>query len=253
MRPMSPAVRLPYDGRMSTPDPEPSPDPAPDPAPDLAPEPSPDAGRDGGVPAEPGERPPSSEPGAGRRLNRAPSHRYRAAAEAAPEAGSTQGGWRSAGSSRGPRPAGAVIGAVLVAIAGAVMLTLILGVLASTTGTFAVSGIASVAIGLLVANSAVPTRRDSDTGSSTPAREPGGLAAASLRRNQAIRLAMGIGIVMIVLAGLGVWLLARIEGGVLDPFTYLWTTFGFGLPVQAVVALIGSAWGAASGPIRWRE
>ena len=187
-----------------------------------------------------------------RRLNRPPSARY-GGAEAAARPGSTWGSWRSSGSSLGASPTRAVVGAVLVAVAGAAMLTLILGGLASTAGIFAVSGITSVAIGLLIANDAMPTRRGSDAGLSTSPSEAGGLAAAPLRRDQATRLAMGIGIGMIVLAGIGVWLLARLEGGVLDPITYLWTTFGFGLPVQAVVALIGSRWGAANGPIRWRQ
>ena len=58
---------------------------------------------------------------------------------------------------------------------------------------------------------------------------------------------------MIALTGIGVWALARVEGGVMDPISYLWTTFGFGLPAQAIVALVGSAWGAANGPVRWRQ
>ena len=58
---------------------------------------------------------------------------------------------------------------------------------------------------------------------------------------------------MLVATGLGVWLLARAEGGVLDPVSYLWTTFGVGLPFLTIVAIVGSAWGAANGPIRWRS
>ena len=58
---------------------------------------------------------------------------------------------------------------------------------------------------------------------------------------------------MVALAGLGTWLLARAEGGVMDPIGYLWTTFGFGFPAQAIVAVLAAAWGAASGPIRWRD
>ncbi|MBI2763696.1 MAG: hypothetical protein HYX54_08125 [Chloroflexi bacterium] len=77
-----------------------------------------------------------------------------------------------------------------------------------------------------------------------------GAGAAPLRRDQATRLAMGIAAAMIILAGIGVWLFGRLEGGVMDPISYLWTTFGFGLPAQALIAFIGSAWGAANGPIR---
>ncbi len=142
----------------------------------------------------------------------------------------------------------AVAAAVVAGVIGAALLILILGVLASTAGTFAVSGLASVAIGLLVATSAVPqtSRVGRQTGSASA-------FAAPLRRDQATRLAMGIAVGMIALAGLGVWLFGRFEGGVMDPITYLWTTFGFGLPAQAVIALIGSAWGAAVGPIRARS
>lgn len=139
----------------------------------------------------------------------------------------------------------ALVLAGLVAAIGATLLILILGVLASTAGTFAVSGLASVAVGLLVATAAVPQARQSGVTVASA-----GPAGAPLRRDQATRLAMGIAAAMIIVAGIGVWLFGRLEGGVMDPITYLWTTFGFGLPAQALIALIGSAWGAANGPIR---
>lgn len=130
----------------------------------------------------------------------------------------------------------------MVAVIGAALLTVILGVLTATAGTFAVSGLAGVVIGLLIASATVP---------GTVA--AGAMAPALLTRAAATRLAMGMAGAMIVLAGIGVWLLARAEGGVLDPISYIWTTFGFGIPAQAVVAVVAAAWGAANGPIRWRR
>ena len=146
---------------------------------------------------------------------------------------------------------------------GAAVLTIILGVFASTAGTFAISGLASVAIGLLVANGAIPGPRAvrpaapaTPTDATAPATgtpATGALSAPPFSRDRAARIAISIALGMIVLTGIGVWALARVEGGVMDPISYLWTTFGFGLPAQAIVALVGSAWGAANGPIRWRQ
>lgn len=137
---------------------------------------------------------------------------------------------------------------------GAAVLTVILGVFASTAGTFAISGLASVAIGLLVANGAIPGTRAARV-PATPAGPiaAGALAAPPFSRDRAVRIAITIALGMIALAGIGVGILARAEGGVMDPISYLWTTFGFGLPAQAIVALVGSAWGAANGPVRWRQ
>ena len=122
-----------------------------------------------------------------------------------------------------------------MAIVGAFALTVILGVILATTGTFVVSLLAGAAIGLLVSGATA------------------GPAPAPLSRGAAARVAIGLAVAMIVLAGAGTWLLARSEGGVMDPLSYLWTTFGFGIPAQAVLAVLAAAWGAASGPVRWRE
>lgn len=194
---------------------------------------------------EPGERPPDPGRGLPHRLDRAPSDRYRGRATTDP---ATTGRSESPLINEQRRVVRrAVIGACVAGTIGAGLLTVILAVLASTAGTFAVSAVASAAIGLIVASGTLPLR-------GAPAR-PGspGLDTAPLSRDQATGLAVGIALGMIVLAGLLVWLVARLEGGVMDPLTYLWTTFGFGLPAQAVVALVGSAWGAANGPIRWRS
>ena len=230
MWPMSLRDGLPYDGPMRAPESDPNPEPGERP-PSSAPESeisAPQSQSSVPQPAASASRP-------GRHLSRAPSERYRpAAGPGAPTTDSGQG--------TGTRPSRALARAVSAAIGvagiGAAMLTIILGALASTGGTFAITGFASVAIGLLISTAAVPQYR---------------ATAAPLRRDQAVRMASAIGVGMIIAAGAGVWVLARTEGGVMDPLNYLWTTFGFGLPAQALVALVGAAWGAASGPIRWRS
>ena len=151
-------------------------------------------------------------------LDHPPSHRYVNRSE------------RAAGVAAGTRPRvprRPLVAALLVAIVGAAGLTVILGVFLATAGTFVVSGLGGAAIGLLI-------------------------AAAPLSRHDAERMAVSVATGMIVLAGLGVWIIARAEGGVMDPLSYLWTTFGLGLPAQALVAILAAAWGAANGPIRWR-
>jgi len=139
-----------------------------------------------------------------------------------------------------------LVAALLVAIVGAAGLTVILGVFLATAGTFLVSGLGGAAIGLLVASATVPGA------GATPGTGAARIGPAPLSRHDAERMAVSIATGMIVLAGLGVWIVARAEGGVMDPLSYLWTTFGLGLPAQALVAILAAAWGAANGPIRWR-
>lgn len=138
-------------------------------------------------------------------------------------------------------PRAPIVAAAAVAALGAGILALILAVLTSTSGTFAISGAGGLAIGLLISSAAV---------AKIP-RSAGGVAP--LTRSSAVRLSVGLAIGMVILAASITWLVALSEGGVLDPFTYLWTTFGFGLPAQALVAVLAAAWGASAGPIRWRS
>jgi len=133
----------------------------------------------------------------------------------------------SAASRTTPRRRGPLVAAVATGLVGAALLTVIMGIFASTAGTLFVSGVAGALVGLLVAG-AVP-------------------------RSQATRVALTIAGGTLVVTGVAVWILARAEGGVMDPITYLWTTFGFGIPAQALVAIVAAAWGAGSGPIRWRS
>ncbi len=151
-------------------------------------------------------------------------------------------------------PRGALVVALIVALLGAAVLTLLVGVLATTGGTLLVSGVAGAAIGLMIASATLPGSVSFPGSATLPGSGPRPVStAAALTRQAASRLAMGIAVGMILLAGLAVWILARNEGGVMDPIGYLWTTFGFGIPAQGVVALIAAAWGAANGPVRWRR
>ena len=121
-----------------------------------------------------------------------------------------------------------------MAVAGAIAIAVILGLILATTGTFVVCLLAGAAIGLLVAGAAAGP-------------------APAISRTVAMRVAVGLGLGMVLLGGAATWVLARAEGGVMDPVSYLWTTFGFGILAQAIVAVLAAAWGAASGPIRWRD
>lgn len=122
----------------------------------------------------------------------------------------------------------------MVGVVGAVALGVILGLVLAPTGTFMVCLLAGAVIGLLVAGATVGP-------------------APAFSRGRATRLAIGLALGMVALGGLATWLIARAEGGVMDPVSYLWTTFGFGTVAQAIVAVLAAAWGAMSGPIRWRE
>jgi hypothetical protein len=187
---------------------------------------------------EPGERPPAA------RLSRPPSSRYQRGGSVLPEAGRRGASTGSADDrSEGGRASarGPILAAAVVAVLGAAAISVTLEILLLTSGTIALSAVAGGAIGLLVAGAAV-TRPAGGGGRQPPA----------LDRGQAVRVAVSIGVGMVVLGGVLAWLIARGEGGVLDPATYLWTTYGFGIPIQAVVAALAAAWGAASGPIRWR-
>jgi hypothetical protein len=186
---------------------------------------------------EPGERPPAA------RLSRPPSSRYRGSEAAPPGSGRGNAAPGATGESAGGRPSARrpILAATAVAVAGALAISVTLEILLLTSGTIALSAVAGGAIGLLVAGTAV-----------TRAVAGGGRLPPALGRGAAVRVAVSIAVGMIVLGSALAWLIARGEGGVLDPATYLWTTYGFGIPIQAIVAAVAAAWGAASGPIRWR-
>jgi hypothetical protein len=181
---------------------------------------------------EPGERPPVGGP---RKLDRAPSERYargaahgRAAAEGADAEGRTGFGTerRSAG--------GPIARAVATSLIGAAALVVVGGVLAVTSGLLFISGIAGAATGLLVAEAAVGDGR----------------AGAAMTRDRAVLLAVVIALGGTVVAVLGLWAVARAEGGALGPIDLLVQVYGLLIPAAAILGAITAGWGASVGPVR---
>jgi hypothetical protein len=128
---------------------------------------------------------------------------------------------------------GPLLRATLVAALGGVLLVVVGAVLASTAGLLFVAGATGAAGGLVLAGAAAP--RDE---------------AAPVNRRTVVWLAIGLVVLSVVLASLATWLVARAEGGVLDPLEYLWTTFGLFVPGELVLGAVGAAWGASAGPVR---
>jgi hypothetical protein len=119
----------------------------------------------------------------------------------------------------------------------ACVLFLVGGILEERRGLLAIAALGGAAIGLLAANAAA---------------SPDGVTPSPMTRRQVTRLAIGLAVATVTAAALGIWLHARLEGGVMDPLSYLWATLGLYVPAQAVIAAVAAAWGAGSGPIRWR-
>jgi hypothetical protein len=117
------------------------------------------------------------------------------------------------------------------------VLILVGGILEEQRGLLAIAALGGAVIGLLAAGAAA---------------SPDGVTPPLLPRRVVTRLAVGLALATIAAAGLGIWVHARLEGGVMDPLSYLWATLGLYVPAQAVIAAIAAAWGAGNGPIRWR-
>lgn len=175
----------------------------------------------------------------GTRLAVPPSSRYeRAVGGSGPVGGDGPAGGGEAGglaTSQRPEPRGAIVRAGAAGALGALALTGLVVIFAATTGTILVSGLTGAAMGLLIATAAVPSHS-------------GG--AAALERDEAVRLAVGMAVGAVIVAAGLIWIAGRLEGGVMDPVTYLWTTFGLGFPALAAVAALAAAWGASNGPVR---
>jgi hypothetical protein len=176
---------------------------------------------------EPGEvRGPSATapepPGSrsGRRLEQPPSARYAPAGPVTDDEGRA--------SLIGP-----LMQALVVAAVGAVLLFLVGAVEASTVGLVFVCGVMGAAIGLLLAKAAVG--RDG--------------APPALSRRAVLWLAVAIASGAVVVADIATWLYAIREGGVLGLVDYLFETFGPFVPGELLVAALGAAWGASSGPV----
>lgn len=168
---------------------------------------------------EPGEARDPRSRGSGRRLDQAPSERYASHEEAdGDDRGSLVGPLARAG---------------IAAVLGAALLFLVGAVVAETAGLVFVSGVMGAAIGLLLARASVA--------------ESG---APPLTRRAAAWLAIGLAAGAVVVAWVATWLYARQEGGTLGLLDYLLQTFGPFVPGELVVAALGAAWGASSGPVR---
>ena len=172
-------------------------------------------------PAEPGDAP-TSGPREPRRLAEPPSARY-----------GRSGG--AAGSLRGDGSAlpGPLVRATVVAFGGALLLTLVGAVFASTVGLLFVAGVAGAAIGLVLARAAVPL----------------GVASPVARRT-VVWMAIGLSLVAVLGSAVATWAYARGEGGTLGLVDYLLTTFGPFVPAEALLAAVTAWWGANIGPVQ---
>jgi hypothetical protein len=161
--------------------------------------------------SEPAEPPPPGPTPGERRLAHPPSDRYRAAearaeaARAAPDPGASL--------------VRAVVLAVLVAIAGAVAIVVLGGILTFTAGLVVVAAATGWGIAMALRFG----------------------AGERLSRDRRVWAAVALAAVAILAGQIGLWLYARIEGGVLPPIDYLAEVFGPLVPVQLLVAVI-AAW-----------
>lgn len=105
----------------------------------------------------------------------------------------------------------------LAALSGAAVLT-VLGGLAFSAGLVAVAGLLGWAIAMSVRVG----------------------AASSMHRSSRALVSAVLAVLGVLGGQLGIWLVARSEGGVLGPLDYLAETFGFLVPLQvAAAALVG--------------
>lgn len=149
---------------------------------------------------------PANAPGE-RRLDRPPSERY--AQPASDTATDRARAWPIRGDAA----------AVGVAIAGAVVTTVAGGILTMTAGLLVVAAAIGWAVGTAVSLDGAP-----DT---------------TARRRQ---LAVSLAVASVVLGQVGLWLLARLEGGTLGIVDYLGEVFGVLVPAQALVAAAVAWW-----------
>jgi len=109
--------------------------------------------------------------------------------------------------------------AVLVAAIGAATIVVLGGILTVTAGLVVVA--AGIGWGVALA-----------------LRFGAGSHLAGARR---AAIAVAITLVSVVVAQLGLWQYAQLEGGVLGPLDYLWEVFGLLVPIEILVA-VGFAW-----------
>jgi hypothetical protein len=150
------------------------------------------------------EDPPPNIPGE-RRLARPPSERYRAIEEPAPTAGS-MARVIALGS------AAAILGAAAITVGG--------GLLAITAGLLVIAAVVGWAVAVAVVS--------------------GGCASQGGARRAVI--AVTLALAGVGLGQLGLWLLARQEGGVLSPLDYLAEVFGILVPLELAIAGLVAWW-----------
>jgi hypothetical protein len=171
----------------------------------------------------PGDRPPRED--ARRILDRPPSERYAAGQRAA--AGPADEPLGLTGVPRAP----IVRAAIITALAAAAMVVTG-GILATNGGLLFIAGLAGAASGLVLARVAVP-----------------GPGAEAIARASVVRGAVALAVGGVVAGAIGIWLVSRLQGGVLDPIDYFVQTSGALLPFVALVAAVTAAWGASAGPV----
>lgn len=154
-----------------------------------------------------GDRRPSDAPGE-RRLARPPSERYAAPAPETLPAGAT--------SDDGADPRRGSVLAVLLAMAGAGVITVAGGLLAITAGLLVIAAALGWAIATVLAQGNAPAQRR--------------------------WLAPSIAPLGVALGQVGLWLVARQEGGTLGLIDYLAETFGFLVPLQLAIAAVVAWW-----------
>ena len=157
---------------------------------------------------------PDSDPPGDRRparlLDRPPSERYRVA-EPEPVAPVREG---SVGRGAAAAAAVAIIGAAAITVAG--------GILTITAGLLVIAAAVGWGVGLALRLG----------------------VGSALDRPARIRWSVVIAVVGIALAQVGLWLLARQEGGVMAVTDYLGEVFGVLVPLETLFAVAGAWWAA---------
>lgn len=107
------------------------------------------------------------------------------------------------------------------------------GILATNGGLLFIAALAGAVAGLLLARAAVPGR-----------------GVPAMTRTSVVRGAIVLAIGGVVVGAIGIWIVSRIQGGVLDPVDYFVQTSGVLIPFVALVAAVTAAWGANAGPVQ---
>lgn len=158
---------------------------------------------------EPGERRPAS------RLDRPPSERY-----AATQAPATPADPTPAGAT--PPISRAIVAAFLAAIAGGMALAVAGGILTITAGLLVIAVVVGWVVAVVFTVSVAPA----------------GQGGRGVRRS----LAAVIALLGVALGQVGLWLIARNEGGTLGVIDYLGEVFGLLVPAQLALASAVAWW-----------